>query len=300
MKNKWIIGAFLLTGLTSFGQNENVKAQKEQIKKMCGCYKVGFNFAETFNHSKDSTYIPSKDKVAGALEWVQLVSEEDNSVSMQHLLIVGPSNSQMIIKHWRQDWAFENTNFLNYEGDLWWKNIKKSEEEVKGQWSQKVYQVDDSPRYEGSASWVTVDGKTYWESVSDAPLPRREYTQRSDYNVTERGNRHEFVGNGWIHDQDNKKIIREKGKEDIILAEEKGYNTYEKVADEKCQTAIDWWKKNDVLWSKVRKVWNEIYSKNKDIKMKEKVDGKHLFEHLFEMDVNTNEKTIKKLIKSYL
>ena len=26
--------------------------------------------------------------------------------------------------------------------------------DVRGQWTQKVYQVDDSPRYEGSSTWV--------------------------------------------------------------------------------------------------------------------------------------------------
>lgn len=298
IKNKLVLGTFLLAGLTSFGQDKN--AEKEQVKKMCGCYEVGFNFAETFNYSDDSTYMPSRNKNEKALEWVQLVKEDDGFVSLQHLLIVGPKDSPMIIKHWRQDWEFENTDLLSYQGDLWWKSESKLVDDVKGQWSQKVYQVDDSPRYEGSASWVTVDGKTYWESTSDAPLPRREYTKRSDYNVTERGNRHEFVDGGWIHDQDNKKIIREKGKEDIILAEEKGYNTYMKVDDSKCKAAQDWWKENDVFWAKIRKIWNEVYSKNKDVKMKDKVDGKRLYEHLFSMDVNTDEKTLRKLIKSYL
>ena len=97
-----------------------------------------------------------------------------------------------IVKHWRQDWLFQNTDFYSYNGDNQWKYVTKSKDEVKGQWTQKVYQVDDSPRYEGSATWVHVDGKSYWENTTDAPLPRREYTKRSDYNITVRGNRHEI------------------------------------------------------------------------------------------------------------
>lgn len=74
-------------------------------------------------------------------------------------------------------------------------------------------------------------------------MPRREYTKRSDYNVTVCSNRHEITANGWIHDQDNDKVIRKTGKKDVLLAQEKGVNEYVKVSDEKCKTAQDWWKK---------------------------------------------------------
>ena len=104
--------------------------------------------------------------------------------TIQHLLVVGPPDQQMVIKHWRQDWIYENTNFYMFNGDNQWQFVNKPKSEVKGQWTQKVYQVDDSPRYQGSASWVHVDGKSYWENITSAPLPRREYTKRSDYNVT--------------------------------------------------------------------------------------------------------------------
>ncbi|GIR98334.1 MAG: hypothetical protein CM15mP101_07040 [Flavobacteriaceae bacterium] len=32
-------------------------------------------------------------------------------------------------------------------------------------------------RYEASAQWIHNDNKDYWESFTDAPLPRREYTK---------------------------------------------------------------------------------------------------------------------------
>ena len=57
---------------------------------------------------------------------------------------------------------------------------------AKGTWTQKVFQVDDSPRYEGYATWVHVDGRHYWDSQTDGPLPRREYSKRSDYNVSKK------------------------------------------------------------------------------------------------------------------
>ena len=75
----------------------------------------------------------------------------------------------------------------------------------------KVFQVDDGPRYQGSGTWVHVDGKSYWESTTPAPLPRRERDIRN-YNLTIRGNRVEIMDYGWAHIQDNSKIIRKKYK----------------------------------------------------------------------------------------
>ena len=282
-----------------FSQKSKQELDKKAIKGMCGCYEVGFNFAETFVFSEDSTYKPSKVKYASALEFAQLVEENDDKVVIQHLLIVGGKDNPMIIKHWRQDWIYENQDLYMFSADNKWDYTNFSKDKVKGQWTQKVYQVDDSPRYEGSSSWVHVDGQTYWENTTDEPLPRREYTKRSDYNVTVRTNRHEITKDGWVHDQDNSKVLREDGA-DVLLAREKGYNTYNRVDDSKCEAAIKWWKENKDYWANVRNAWDEVYSKNKDLELAAKVDGKRLYEVLFFMDTKTPYKKIKKIIKSYV
>ena len=299
LKIFFISFVILILSNSLFSQNSKQELDKKAIKGMCGCYEVGFNFAETFVFSKDSTYKPSKVKYAGALEFAQLVEETDEKVVIQHLLIVGGKDNPMIIKHWRQDWIYENQDLYMFNADNKWDFTKLSKDKVKGQWTQKVYQVDDSPRYEGSSSWVHVDGQTYWENTTDAPLPRREYTKRSDYNVTVRTNRHEITKDGWIHEQDNSKVLREDGS-DIPLAREKGYNTYNRVDDSKCEAAIKWWQENKDYWANVRSAWDEVYSKNKDLKLAEKVDGKRLYEVLFFMDTKTSYKKIKKIIKSYV
>ncbi|PKV49246.1 hypothetical protein ATE84_1266 [Aquimarina sp. MAR_2010_214] len=283
---------------TTNAQSKKVQ-DKNAIKKMCGCYEVTFNFAETFQYSKDSLYKPSKTKVASALEWAQLIEDDKNKVSIQHLLQVGDPSKPHIVKHWRQDWIYQNTNFYMFNGNNSWNYESKSASEVKGQWTQKVYQVDDSPRYEGSATWVHVDGKSFWENRTDAPLPRREYTKRSDYNVTVRGNRHEITKNGWVHDQNNDKVIREAGKADVILAKEKGYNTYVKVDDSKCKAAANWWKENNQKWALVRNKWENVYGRNADLVLEAKVDNKPLYKHLFS-DENIKEKDINKVIESFV
>lgn len=280
-------------------QNKKRKKDAEAIKNMCGCFEVTFNFAETFNYSSDSLYKPSKTKVSKALEWAQLVTDENDKIQIQHLLQMGNPADPMIIKHWRQDWLFENEDFYMYNADNQWTFNQKTKGDVKGQWTQKVYQVDDSPRYEGSGSWVHVDGKSYWESTTPAPLARREYTTRSDYNILMRGNRQEITDYGWLHDQDNSKLIREDGKEDFLLAKEKGYNTYVKVDDSRCAVAAKWWVDHTDKWITVRAKWDEVYGRNKDLSLEAKVDNKALYKHLFD-DAITEDVQINPVIESFV
>ena len=292
---------FLLI-IMSFSAFAQTKKEKDlaSIKAMCGCFEVSFNFAETFSYSKDSTYQASKNKYDKALEWVQLVDSNEDFVSMQHLLIVGDVLNPYVIKHWRQDWMYENTDSFPYAIDNTWPYKSNDASEVTGQWTQRVFQVDDSPRYEGSATWVHVDGRSFWSSTADAPLPRREITKRQDYNVTLRRNHHEILDWGWSHDQDNDKLIREVNKKDIVLAQEKGYNTYKKVENERCIAAQVFWKDNKEMWALVRKEWNTIFSMRQNIQLKNKVEGKRLYQYLFALESDTKSEEINAIINSFL
>ena len=256
----------------------------ESIKSMCGCFKIDFNFAETFVFSEDEDYKKSKTYKSGGLEWGHLIVDEKNKISIQHLLIVGSKQFPTIVKHWRQDWLYQNTGLYKYDKNDKWSFVNMNKKAVKGQWTQKVYQVDDSPRYEGTSSWVHIDGKSYWENTTPAPLPRREFSKRSDYNVTLRGNRHEVTNSGWVHDQDNKKIQKDEAGQ-FVLAHEKGYSTYTRVPDEDCKAAVEWWEKNSNKWKIVRNKWNSIYGLSQDLALKPAVDDKKLYSYLFSPEV---------------
>ena len=262
--------------------NAQKKQDIEAIKEMCGCFEIDFKFSETFQYSNDSNYSKSKNYNAKALEYAMLIKDEKEHISIQHLLVMG----DYVIKHWRQDWIYQNKDFLKYDGNTNWIYLSKTKNDVKGQWTQKVFQVDDSPRYEGSASWVHVDGKSYWENSSYAPLPRREYTKRNDYNIMIRGNRHEITKYGWLHDQDNFKVVKDlESDSEVIIASEKGMNKYTKVDESKCNEAIKWWDENNQKWSFVLNKWNSIYSKKNDISLRQTVENKPLFSFLFDENV---------------
>jgi hypothetical protein len=301
MKIKTILfsASIMLAGLSAksqdFKKTEDIKA----IKSMCGCYEVQFNFTETFSYSKDSLYKKSPVKHETALEWVELLEDQPNKISLQHLLITGKTE-ESIVKHWRQDWLFENTDFYTFNKETTWNFNQLSSKEVKGQWTQKVYQVDDSPRYEGTATWIHADGRHYWENTTDAPLPRREHTIRNDYNVLQRTNVHETVATGWIHDQDNSKLIRKDSEKDVLLAQEKGHDVYTKVEDSKCILAQNYWKKNNAIWKKVRDQWEIIFLKNRTLSLEKKVDNQFLFMKLFELKPDATREDVNKIIDSYI
>ena len=299
MKKSILILVISLIGQFVNAQNDKKAEDQKAIKSMCGCYEVKFNFAETFQFTKDSLYKPSKTKYDYGLEWVELVEDQQNKIVMQHILITGKTEDD-IVKHWRQDWEFENTKFYDFKKDLTWNFETKPKNEVKGQWTQRVYQVDDSPRYEGSATWLHVDGRHFWTNTTDAPLPRREHTVRSDYNVLKRTNTHEITKEGWIHNQDNEKIVRSENGKDVLLAKEKGFDTYTKVDDSKCIIAQNYWKKNALTWKKVRDKWESIFVKDKDLVMQISQDKQPLFMKLFALKPDSSREEISKIIDSYI
>ncbi|MBD3583480.1 DUF6607 family protein [Flavobacterium selenitireducens] len=295
MKSRILLSLSVLFTLGINAQDAKKKEDIKAIKAMCGCYEVEFNFAETFKYAKNDDYKPSPTKYEKGLELVELVEETPNKIVMQHLLQVSDT---MVIKHWRQDWEFENTKLYDYEGENVWKFVTLPKDKVKGQWTQRVFQVDDSPRYEGSATWVHVDGRHYWTNVTDAPLPRREHTIRNDYNVLERTNTHEIVKDGWIHNQDNVKIKRTEGK-DQLVAKEKGFDFYKKVDDSKCAGAKKYWAANQKMWKNVREKWATIFAQNKDLSLLPKVEGQSLFMALFDLKPTASKSETDAIIEKY-
>lgn len=244
------------------------------IKGQCGCQAVTFKYAETFSPNPEYKFKDRKE--LGGLEWVFVDEETPTKLVLMHLLVI---NDSTVIKHWREDWSYENTALLAYQQGKIWNNTLKTKPAVKGQWTQKVFEVDDSPRYEGTATWFHADGRHVWENTTDAPLPRREYTTRSDYNVLRRSNRIVVSETGYLHDQDNAKVLRNDEGETVI-AYEKGINDYRRVPATACKTAQTWWTKNRAFWVDVRNVWNELIAARKVVSLHPKVADKSVSQAL--------------------
>jgi hypothetical protein len=253
-----------------------INQDKAAIKAMAGIYKVNFEFAETF--SPDTTYKYHDRKFDWGIEYVTILEETETKVVLQHLLIVSDT---MIVKHWRQDWIYQNTEIHGYYKDDTWKKVTLPAEKVKGTWTQKVFQVDDSPRYEGYGTWVHVDGRHFWESVADAPLPRRELPRKAEYNVLKRHSHIEIDATGWTFNQDNEKILRKDGV-DKLICWERGVEKFTTGAYN-AQPAIEYWTKTSKYWADVRKVWTEVYAANPSLSIIKRVENQLLFEKLFDL-----------------
>ncbi len=296
MKKSTLVLGMLVGAISLMHAQKKKDLDRQAILDMCGCYDITFKYTETFAPEID--YEKKMDYTAGALELALPIMDEKNKISIQHLLVI---NDSMIIKHWRQDWEYENQDVFYYDKDNNWVFGQLPKNQVKGQWTQKVYQVDDSPRYSGSATWVHLDGKHYWENKTDSPLPRREYSKRSDYNVMKRGNRQEITSYGWIHEQDNDKIVRKDGMADVLLAQEKGMNVYKKVDDSKCQLAVDWWNKHKDFWANVRSSWDQVYDRQGDLTLLKRVEDKPMFMHFYPLEKRgANAIEISQLINKFV
>ncbi|MBC7425045.1 MAG: hypothetical protein H7321_00815 [Bacteroidia bacterium] len=247
--------------------------QKQQITKLAGCFEVSFDYHETY--TSDTSYKLHEPYKANGLEYVVL-EEKDAAIMLQHLLIV---NDSLIIKHWREDWTKGGGTLFTYTKDNQWHKEKKPATDNEYSWTQKVYQVSDALRYQSVGNWRQLESAWYWESQADAPLPRREFTHRNDYNVLNRRNRLMIEDNNIVFEQDNKKIIR--AQSDSLLTIEKGYEIFKRVETSRCNVAINWWDKNKGYWKIVRTVWEEIYASNNNIEI---INDRALYESLFALN----------------
>lgn len=275
MLKKLFLPAALLA--TSMAAQAQLAEGRKNINKLCGCFDIDFKYAETF--APDAAYKFHDREELAALEMALPVEQTDRKIVIQHLLVI---NDSTVIKHWREDWEFESPYLWKYAGDKKWVKQELKPEQYKGKWTQTVWEVDDAPRYQGISEWVTTDGKTFWQSTTDAPLPRREYSVRSDYNLMRRGNRLVLTDNGWTHEQDNEKIIKKDGRE-TLLAQEKGYNIYKKEKETDCARTKEWWAQNGAFWTIVRAEWGTLVKTQNTINLQAKVDNKSFTQYLEEL-----------------
>ncbi len=264
--------AILLTGcVTPAAQNEqsavDTMASDEQqsfeqdraaILAMAGDYRVTFDFTETVAFIEGYKL---KDRyTTGGYESVRVIEDTGDFISLQHILVVGGEEG-FPIKHWRQDWRYEPASVLTFVGGNAWRQKAVSAADRKGKWSQVVYQVDDAPRYGALAAWSHENGASAWTPPAEwRPLPRRDATKRDDYHAIKAVNRHAITPDGWVHEQDNSKLIL--SGEPQILAREIGVNSYLHSNEYDASIADAYWAKTSDYWAGVRQKWTTLETAN--------------------------------------
>lgn len=225
------------------------------ILAMSGTFDVSFQFEEHVVVAPD--YRPLSPRyVERALEVVLVAEDRPERITLQHLLLVGGDEGEpQVIKHWAQVWTWEDERLLHYtgaEGDDAWQRLRIEPSEATGRWTQLVTSVDDTPRYESIGRWEHHGGESSWTgSPCHRPLPRREYTKRDDYDYLLATNRHTITSDGWVHFQDNRKVV-DRGDDVTVLSFERGLNRYVRTENPKAETAIAWWREHGEVWNAVR------------------------------------------------
>ena len=233
------------------------EADRAIILSMAGDFRVTFNMQESTSWMEG--YEPLDAKTSGGFESVRVIEDTGRRIVLQHLLVVGSEENPVIVKHWRQDWEYEPARILTYEGGDSWIFTEVPEAMRAGRWSQTVYQVDDSPRYAGWGQWEDTNGVTRWRSNwTVRPLARRDAVRDPIYDRYVGINRHQITPTGWIHWQDNTKMMpAEDGSGELIpVVQEYVLNTYERFDGYNVEAAEAYWSETAAYWEAVRGAWD--------------------------------------------
>ncbi len=252
------------------------------ILAMAGSYEVSFDFRETVALAKN--YVLAEPKLSRAKEIVRVLHDEGDAISLQHILLAG-GPKQMVIKHWRQDWVYEPSEIFRYLGRNQWRRADIPKRERRGAWAQRVYQVDDSPRYAAVGKWEHEPGLSSWTPPRAwRPLPRRDATTRDDYHVIAGVNRHVITPDGWVHEQDNTKLAFDEKCESVCpLAREQGVNIYLRSSAFDVQPADEYWAHTQDYWAEVRKVWRDLLRSDEGVALTMQGEPEELYGPLLKL-----------------
>jgi hypothetical protein len=264
---------------------------RRAILAMAGDYRVTFDFLEV------ETYPPQTPRDKPYQSWgterVYVDSDTGKTLSLVHILDMriiqddGSISDPIVTKHWRQTWEYEPTQVVEYKGRDRWERRKLSAAERAGEWSQTVYQVDESPRYASVGRWSHSSSFSTWISGETwRPLPRREWSVRKDYQVLLGTNRHTINATGWVQEENNLKTVLTPDR--IIdpvrpyLAREYGVARYSRISGADFAAADQYYQQTRAFWDGVLSTWTQLFVAHPQITLRAPVDQAGLFHKLFE------------------
>ena len=267
---------------------------RRAILAMSGGYKVNFDFLEVVGFSED--FKRDKPYQSWGTEYVYVLADEPDFISLQHVMVMvfvdseGKASDPMVMKHWRQDWRYQAKQILTYHHNNEWQLKKIPGNQRKGSWAQTVYQVDDSPRYASYGTWSHNNSFSSWISqTTRRPLPRREHSIRSDYDVLEGYNRHTITRTGWVQEEENWKLALDSNgnpAQEPYISKELGIARYRTIVDFDFTPGDKYMATAGKFWTDVRSTFDHIIAQNKGFILTRPKDAPPLFVPLFEYAAN--------------
>jgi hypothetical protein len=271
-------------GLSSFERD------RRAILAMAGTYRVTFDFLEIASFPEQGSR-PAPYQSWGT-EKIYVDSDTGRSISLVHILEMrviqqdGSVSEPMVTKHWRQDWTFEPTHIVEYQGRDRWVRRKLDGRDAKSAWLQSVYQVDESPRYASVGRWEHTRSFSSWIGGDTwRPLPRREWSVRDDYQALIGTNRHTVLPSGWLQEENNlKSVVRTPGTLDEqrpYVGREYGVARYQRIRDADFAAADRYFERTKSFWDQVRDEWAALFAAQGEVTLKGPVDKLGLYRPLF-------------------
>jgi hypothetical protein len=301
-------------GLQAAGLDDR-ELDRRAILAMAGDYRTSFDFIETIGFTEG--YQPRAPYQSWGTERVYVVANEPEFVSLQHIIVMhfldadGFESDAMVVKHWRQDWQYEDAEVHAFQGRGAFVRRALDPASRKGAWTQTVYQVDDSPRYEAIGRWIHAPGVSYWQSDDRRrPLPRREFSVRDDYQALYGSHRITITPAGWTQEEDALKLVLDENNRPSssqpYLAREAGLSRYDRVLDYDFSAGDKYWLDTGAFWSRVRHYWDALYKTESAFSFVKSVEGMPMFMALFGMageefeSVADMDRAIAALLASYV
>ena len=108
---------------------QNPKANKfekdrQAILAMQGRYRVNFDFMETMGFVAE--YQPERPYQSWGTEFVIAIEDRDDFISLQHIMVMyfeledDLVSEPIVVKHWRQDWQYQDASLHTYTGNNTW------------------------------------------------------------------------------------------------------------------------------------------------------------------------------------
>jgi hypothetical protein len=268
-----------------------LERDRRAILAMAGTFRASFDFLEIAGFRPG--FAPDRPYQSWGSEYVFVVRDEPKSIALQHVLVMfmkgkdGEVQGPFVTKHWRQDWRYEDRDLLAYRGRLTWGKERLSAAQAKGTWTQAVFQVDDSPRYEAYGRWQHFGNVSTWTSSPTwRPLPRREFSMRKDYDVLVGTNEVTITPTGWIHEEDNLKVVLaapgRPAEDQPVVSEELGLNRYERLRGFDDSAGRRYAERTQAFWDEVRSAWEDLAASQSTLVLRAPPDQAQLFIPLFE------------------
>jgi len=274
-------------------QEEGLDARERDrraIRALAGTYQVSFEFLETV------PLRPGYERAAPYRSWateiVYVAEDTPQRIVLQHVMLMyfvdedGSVSNPMLIKHWRQDWTWQDRTRWRYRGGAVWEKAVLPAAAVAGTWSQAVWGVTDAPRYEVAGRWHHDGNHSVWRSdEARRPIPLRD-SGREDYDVVASAYSIVVTPEGWLHEHRNRKIELAVSGEPAAphpnLVRELGLNRYRAIAGFGSGPADVFWAKTAPFWAEVRAAWDAELAKRDRIGLRHQHEGLSLFEHLMD------------------